>query len=102
MGSCVPGHFSVSGSSVIYSGPVQWSYRQMILHYATLCAAAGGVEAFLIGSEMRGLMALRSSATNFHMVNAFVTLAAEVKAILPSAKISYAADWSEHFRLSTC
>ena len=97
MGSCVPGNFTVSGSSVLYSGPAQWSYRRMILHYAKLCAAAGGVEAFLIGSEMRGLMALRSSATNFHMVNAFRNLAVEVKAILPAAKISYAADWSEYF-----
>ncbi len=97
MGSCTPVQFAVSGTSVVYSGPAQWSYRRMILHYAKLCAAAGGVEAFLIGSEMRGLMALRSSATNFHMVNAFSVLAAEVKAILPSAKISYAADWSEYF-----
>ncbi len=26
----------------------------MVLHYAKLCAAAGGVDAFLIGSELRG------------------------------------------------
>ena len=31
----------------------------MILHYAHLCAAAGGVDAFLIGSEMRGLTTIR-------------------------------------------
>ena len=31
----------------------------MILHYAHLCAAAGGVDAFLIGSELRGLTQVR-------------------------------------------
>ncbi len=96
MGSCLPSHFTVSGTTVIYSGPAQWSYRRMILHYAKLCAAAGGVEAFLIGSEMRGLTTLRSSVSNFHIVNLLRDLAIEVKAILPSAKISYAADWSEY------
>jgi GTA TIM-barrel-like domain/Putative phage tail protein len=40
---------------------------------------------------------LRSSANTYPFVTALVTLAAEVKAILPSAKISYGADWSEYF-----
>ena len=31
----------------------------MILHYAHLCAAAGGVDAFLIGSELRGITQVR-------------------------------------------
>ena len=96
MGSCVPANFTVSGTAVIYAGPAQWSYRRMILHYAKLCAAAGGVEAFLIGSEMRGLLSLRSTSNSFHLVNAFRNLAIDVKAILPGAKISYAADWSEY------
>jgi hypothetical protein len=96
MGGCVPSNFTVSGSSVVYSGPAQWSYRRMILHYAKLCAAAGGVEAFLIGSEMRGLLSLRSTSNSFHLVNAFRDLAVEVKAILPATKISYAADWTEY------
>ena len=38
-----------------------WGLRRMILHYAHLCAAAGGVDAFLIGSEMRGLTQVRSA-----------------------------------------
>jgi GTA TIM-barrel-like domain/Putative phage tail protein len=96
MGSCVPAQFAASGTAVTYSGPAQWSYRRMILHYAKLCAAAGGVETFLIGSELRGLTTLRSSSSNFHMVNLLRDLAVEVKAILPGAKISYAADWSEY------
>lgn len=70
-------------------------YRAFVLHYANLCAAAGGVEAFVIGSEMRGLTWVRSAASVFPFVDALVTLAADVAAILPSAKLVYAADWSE-------
>ncbi len=69
----------------------------MILHYAKLCAAAGGVEVFLIGSELRGLTRLRDAANAFPFVEMLRDLAVEVKAILPAAKISYAADWSEYF-----
>ena len=39
-------------------GAAEWSYRRIILHYAHLCASAGGVDAFLIGSELRGLTTL--------------------------------------------
>ena len=78
-------------------GPTEWSYRRFILHYANLCASAGGVDAFVIGSELRGLTTLRSSATTYPFVAALVALAADVKAILPAAKITYGADWSEYF-----
>lgn len=71
-------------------------YRAFLLHYAGLCAAVGGVDAFVIGSELRGLTWVRSGAAGpFPFVEALVALAAEVKAILPGAKIVYAADWSE-------
>ncbi len=53
-------HRRTAGS--VYSGPTEWSYRRLILHYAKLCRLAGGVDAFLIGSELRGLTTLRSSA----------------------------------------
>ncbi len=59
VGTAAPGDFSVGGNAVSYSGPADWSYRRMVLHYAHLCAAAGGVDAFLIGSELRGLTTLR-------------------------------------------
>jgi GTA TIM-barrel-like domain/Putative phage tail protein len=96
VGSALTSHFSASGETVNYTGPAEWSFRRMILHYAKLCAAAGGVDAFLIGSEMLGLSTLRSAAGTFPFVTALQTLAADVKAILPAAKISYAADWSEY------
>lgn len=73
-----------------------WGYRRMILHYATLCAAAGGVDAFLIGSELRGLTRARSDAATYPAVAALKALAAELRAILPAARIGYAADWSEY------
>ena len=72
-------------------------YRAFVLHYATLCASAGGVDAFVIGSELRGLTWLRSAPGVFPFVDALVTLAADVASILPDAKLTYAADWSEYF-----
>ncbi len=90
--------FSVSGETVTWTDGGDWGYRRMILHYAHLCKAAGGVDAFLIGSELRGLTTIRDSATGFPAVAAMKQLAADVRAILgPGTKISYAADWSEYF-----
>lgn len=71
-------------------------FRRFILHQAQLAAEAGGVEAFLIGSEMVGLSRVRDETGEFPFVEALVALAAEVKAILPGAAISYAADWTEY------
>lgn len=73
-------------------------YRRFIRHYATLAATAGGVDGFLLGSELKGLTTLRDEANAFPFVEALVTLAGEVRDILgPSAAISYGADWSEYF-----
>ncbi|BDV33340.1 baseplate multidomain protein megatron [Methylocystis iwaonis] len=72
-------------------------YRDFALHYAALCKAAGGVDAFLIGSELIGLTRVRSSAGQYPFVSALTTLAADAKAILGAAtKVSYAADWTEY------
>lgn len=96
-GTAQAGHFTVNGTSVAYNGPVKWSYRRFILHYATLCAAAGGLDAFVIGSEMRGLTSIRGAGDSFPSVDALRALAADVRAILgPGVKIGYAADWSEY------
>uniref|UniRef100_UPI0032639252 baseplate multidomain protein megatron n=1 Tax=Jannaschia ovalis TaxID=3038773 RepID=UPI0032639252 len=86
--------FATSGGRV--NGPDEPRYRRFILHYAHLCALAGGVEAFCIGSEMRALTQIRGANGGFPAVAALVELAAEVRAILPDAKISYAADWTEY------
>ncbi|MGB5949477.1 MAG: glycoside hydrolase TIM-barrel-like domain-containing protein [Parvibaculum sp.] len=97
-GTAAPGHFTRLGEGVAYSGPAEWSYRRMVLHYAHLCVAAGGVDMFLIGSELRGLTQIRSAASTYPAVAALKALAADVRTILgPATKISYAADWSEYF-----
>lgn len=75
----------------------EWSYRRMVLHYAHLCAEAGGVESFLLGSELKGLTRIRGAGGSYPTVAALETLAADVREIVgPDTKISYAADWSEY------
>jgi hypothetical protein len=96
-GTATPNDFSVFGNVVSYSGPEEWSLRRMVLHYAHLCAAAGGVDAFLIGSELRGLTRIRSGPGTYPATAELRALARDVRGILgPSCKISYAADWSEY------
>ncbi len=96
-GTVTASDFSVIGGAVVYSGPAEWSYSRFILHNAALCKAAGGVAAFLIGSEMRGMTWVRDGASSYPFVSKLAALAAEVRALLPDAQISYAADWSEYF-----
>ncbi len=97
-GTAAPADFSISGGEVSYSGPAEQSFRRMILHYAKLASLAGGVDRFLIGSELRGLTSARSSASTFPAIAAMRALAADVRSILGAAtKLCYAADWSEYF-----
>lgn len=98
-GSADTSNFAVSGETVSWTGAAgDWGLRRMVLHYAHLCAAAGGVDAFLIGTEMRGLTTIRSGASTYPAVLAFRDLAADVRSILGTeTEISYAADWSEYF-----
>jgi hypothetical protein len=97
VGDAAVGDFTIAGNTVLYSGPDEWSFRRFILHYAHLCEAAGGVDAFIIGSEMRGATTLRSSASSFPFVDALIDLAADVRSVLrPGTKITYGADWTEH------
>jgi hypothetical protein len=73
-------------------------YRRFVLHYAALAASAGGVDGFLLGSELKGLTTLRDEANAFPFVEALLSLAGEVRGILGSSTaISYGADWSEYF-----
>lgn len=98
VGSTARSDFSITGTTVRYTGPDEWSYRRMILHQAFLAKAAGGIDAFVIGTELRGLTWVRSSASTYPFVAALIALAADVKAILgPATKVLYAADWSEYF-----
>ena len=97
-GTARPEHFQISGGTVTYVGPNEWSFSRFILHYAALCAAAGGVDSFCIGSELRGLTQIRGAGNAFPFVARLIQLAADVRSLLGAGtKISYAADWSEYF-----
>ncbi|WBC28296.1 tail protein [Desulfofustis phage LS06-2018-MD02] len=96
LGTATAANFSGSEGIVNYAGTAEWSFRRFILHYAELCRQAGGVDYFCIGTEMVEANRVRSSAGTFPFVNGLVSLAAQVASLLPSAKLSYAADWSEY------
>ena len=71
-------------------------YDDMVNHYATLCDTAGGVDGFVIGSELVGLTTSRSALGNYPAVTRLTSLAASVKAIVGTGTdVTYAADWSE-------
>ncbi|GAA0591452.1 baseplate multidomain protein megatron [Paenochrobactrum glaciei] len=76
----------------------EWGYRRFLNHCADLAVRAGGVDAFLVGSELIGLTHVRSSREVFPFVDALCDLAGAMRAKLGSScKITYAADWSEYF-----
>ncbi len=102
-GSVASSDFSVTVDAgtndvtVTWTGTADWGYRQMVLHYAKLCDAAGGVDAFLIGSQLGGMTRVRSAAQTYPAVTELKTLAGDVKTILGSGtKVSYAANWGEY------
>ena len=122
LGSAAVGEFIQDSVNltVAYSGErFDWTYRRMILHYANLCCVAGGVNLFVIGSELRGLETIRGPAWtpagttdangnaiwDYPFVAGLVTLANDVRAVFDNAGltknlstlenlITYSADWS--------
>jgi hypothetical protein len=97
VGALTPADISWDGAQMLCANPGEWSFRRHILHHARLAEAAGGVDAFVIGSEMIGLTRVRGEDGSYPMVDALVALAADVRAILgPATKITYAADWTEY------
>lgn len=126
LGTAATGHFTRDTTNLTVSyvngtlpsnGLYDWTYRRMILHYANLCVIAGGVDLFLIGSELVGLTKIRGpswtpsgtgnpATWDYPFVNGLVTLAGDVRSVFDTAGltkntttkknlISYAADWSE-------
>ncbi len=98
-GSALRTEFAANDDTVAFSGSAgDWGFRRLILHYAHLAVRAGGVDAFLIGSEMRGLSTLRDEADAFPFVEQLCALAADVRSVLGAGtRITYGADWSEYF-----
>ncbi|HET9231790.1 MAG TPA: glycoside hydrolase TIM-barrel-like domain-containing protein, partial [Vitreimonas sp.] len=96
-GAAAPGDFGASGGAPNYSGPDEWSYRRFVLHHAKLAELAGGVDAFIIGSELRGLTTARDGADSYPAVEALRDLAADVRSLVGAeTTLTYAADWSEY------
>ncbi|MEX6505613.1 glycoside hydrolase/phage tail family protein [Jiella sp. M17.18] len=96
LGTASASDFSFDGDRLRYHGPDEWSYRRMIFQQAHL-AARGGVDAFVIGSELRGLTRLRDAEGRFPFVEGLIAIAEAVKVLMPDAAVVYAADWSEYF-----
>lgn len=98
-GGAEASQFSVVADGVVYSGSASdWGYRRFVLHHAHLAQAAGGVDAFLIGTELRGLTTLRDQTDAFPFVEAMCRLAGDVRGVVGGAtKLTYGADWSEYF-----
>ena len=83
--------------NAFFNGGDGKNYRSFILHYASVAATAGGVDAFLIGSELKSLTRVRSASGVYPAVNTLATLAADVKAIVGAGTIvTYGADWTEY------
>jgi hypothetical protein len=62
-----------------------------------LAQLAGGVDSFLIGSEMVALTQLRSGASTYPFVDGLVALLSDCRSILGAGtNIGYSADWSEY------
>ena len=123
LGAATPALFTPDpvNLTVAYAGsPNDYTYRRMILHYAWLCTIAGGVDLFLLGSELRGLETIRGPAWtpagvtdasgyatwDYPFVAGLVQLAADVRAVFDGQGltknlttknnlIAYSADWSD-------
>lgn len=98
VGMTQSGDLPVVGEMVVPGPGADWGYRRMVLHMARLAQIAGGVDAMLIGSELRSLTWLRGVEDSFPFVAALQQIAADVRSILgASCKLTYGADWSEFF-----
>ncbi|KQZ94204.1 host specificity protein [Mesorhizobium sp. Root157] len=98
-GAALASQFADAADTVSFSGAsTDWGYRRFVLHYAHLASKAGGVDAFLLGSELRGLTTVRDDGGAFAFVEQLADLATDVRSILgPATGITYGADWSEYF-----
>lgn len=96
-GEARPSDFSLGAGEDHHRGPDN-RFRNYILTQANLARRAGGVDRFVIGSEMVALTTLRDASNRFPTVEKLAELAGAVRAMLgPQTGITYAADWSEYF-----
>ena len=97
VGNAAPADFLAAGDTVQCSNS-EFSLRRLVLHYAHLAVQAGGVDGFLIGSELVGLTTVRDNTGAYPFVEALAAIAADVRTIVgANTKLTYGADWSEYF-----
>lgn len=97
VGNASAADFDVVGENISYNGSAEWSYRRYILHCASLAKVAGGVDAFIVGSEMVALSTVRDGQTSFPFVDQLKSVTGDVRAIVGAyCKLTYAADWTEY------
>ncbi|MCG8441351.1 MAG: glycoside hydrolase TIM-barrel-like domain-containing protein, partial [Caulobacterales bacterium] len=97
-GTASSSDFAAVSGTIAYLGPAEDSFRRFILHHAHLSALAGGVDAFIMGSEMVGLTTVRDGPGSYPAVAQLVALADEVRSVIgPAPVLTYAADWTEYF-----
>ena len=100
-GTVAASDFSVSGTAVTFNGTsTDFGYRRMILHYAHLCAAAANslddsskFDTFYIGTELRGITQIRSSAASaatgvYPGVDALIALLRDVRGVFDDAGLT--------------
>ncbi len=100
-GAATPGQFAISGESVSWTGPASdRGLRRMVLHYAHLAARAGGVDAFLLGPRLDGLVPLRAAPGTYPATAQWISLATAARQILGAGpQIGFAAGpetWHSH------
>lgn len=89
------GHVTGNAGDVAEFFSKEQGYNAYVMHYANLLA--GKVDAFIIGSELKGLTKISDSPGHYPAVDALVGLAGMVKAVLGTdVTVTYAADWSEY------
>ncbi|MEL6920583.1 MAG: glycoside hydrolase/phage tail family protein, partial [Pseudomonadota bacterium] len=98
VGQASQADITATEAGIVHTEILDWGYRRLVLHYARLAQQAGGVDLFLIGSEMRGMTTCGDAQSGYPFVDALVALADDVRTILPTAcTVTYGADWSEYF-----
>ncbi len=96
-GAAAPADIVIASGEITHAC-ADWGLRRMVLHMARLAQLAGGVDSFLIGSELRGITTIRDGEGGYPAVAALRALAADCRAIVGAeTALGYAADWSEYF-----
>ncbi len=96
-GASMASDFSL-GAGPEHHKSVDDGFRNFILSHANLARRAGGVDRFIVGSEMVGLTTIRDAENTFPAVTELARLAGDVREILGAdVDLTYAADWSEYF-----